>query len=103
MRLMPRSGRQLLLTPLLIFSLEKLTDYCEQSLPTIAHPSAHLVIKNLSWERGEGSSFSLPSGKQQTAILSLLSTVRTVYYLHQHFQPGFIKKKLCSPFYNLLA
>lgn len=31
------------------FSLEKLTGYCEQSLPTTAHLSARLVINNLSW------------------------------------------------------
>lgn len=54
----------------------------------------HRVLK-----LGERSSFFVPSGKKQTAILSLLSTVRRVYYPHQHFQPGFVKEKInnCVP------
>lgn len=62
---------------------------------------AHIVLK---W--GKGSSFSLPSGKDQTAKFSLLSLfIRRFYYLYQHFRTDFKKKKkkLCSPFHHLLA
>lgn len=86
----PRSGRQLLLSPqLLVFSLEKLFAYYCSSFCSPGYQKfvmvhdAHMVLK-----REEGSSFSVPSGKKQNAILSLLSTVRKVYYLHQHFQTG---------------